>query len=171
MKWAFRVSLAIAACLIGIASQRFVDRLMPTSQVAFESGPNQTNDFRNDRALRDYRFSVVISMDTGRNVYLGKKRIGSPDDVALITAISEKQYADCDIRLNTEQPNDLEQPVLSETCPRVAYIKVAVETSPADVRKLAEAVKAAGSELIVVIVDKKKRFVPARRLIPLFARC
>src|SRR5262249_26121011 len=98
MKWAFRVSLAIAACLIGIASQRFVDRLMPTSQVAFESGPNQTNDFRNDRALRDYRFSVVISMDTGRNVYLGKKRIGSPDDVALITAISEKQYADCDIR-------------------------------------------------------------------------
>jgi len=45
--------------------------------------------------------------------------------------------------------------VLSDICPRFAYIKVAVETLPADIRKLAEAAKAAGGEQIIVIVDKK----------------
>ena len=99
---------------------------------------------------------IIISL-ADRDVYLGKRFLGSPDDTSELQAKLRSEFAKYEQALEYVQPKELSEPIpLHPICMKV-YIKASLNSSYGDVVRLIEAAKPAGADQIGLIPDKRKK--------------
>ncbi len=108
------------------------------------------------------RSVVVISMPDTRELYLGKKLVGTADDTGELEAEVRSAFARLDQEFMNAQPTDLNKELRLSSGQRMVYIKVYPQCRFPDVIRLIEVAKQAGAQRVGLIADSPKHGIGCR---------
>jgi hypothetical protein len=102
------------------------------------------------------RSVLVISMPDTRELYLGKKLVGTADDTRELEAELRNAFARLDQEFMNAQPSDLNEELRLSSGQRMVYLKVYPQCRFPDVIRLIEVAKQAGAQHVALIADSHK---------------
>lgn len=165
-RFRLRVAVAVITFVIGAGFHQVIVGLagvaMRYDTVALE-GPSITIPGEFDEGNLIYERSVlVISMPDTRELYLGKKLVGTADDTRELEAELRNTFARFDHEFMNSQPKELNEELRLSSGERMVYIKVYPQCWFSDVIRLIEVAKQAGAQHVGLIADSHKSGIGCR---------
>ncbi|MCU1264062.1 MAG: hypothetical protein JWM21_380 [Acidobacteria bacterium] len=124
--------------------------------IVFEGPETATIDSLETESPLFNRSAILISMDDKRDIYLGKKLIGSPADTNELPAKFRIEFARFAQTRMSCQPRELSEPICLAVDYNDVIIRASVRCSYGDVVRLMEAVRSAGANRIGLVADWPK---------------
>jgi len=135
---ALRIVVALITLAAGYAFHQVVDgigALAINYDNIFPYKGSTTSDSLPTGSFRDFDVTVIC-LSNDRAVYLGRKFIGTLDDMHEVEQQLSRKFIKDEQRLAESQPADLEQPIKLISGDRTVYIKAFVGSSSSDISPL-----------------------------------
>lgn len=157
----FQVAVEAIMFVVGAEFHQLVVRATDVAlsyyTVRFEEPPSSPDDPSAAAERFLDRNVIVIGRGDKRDLYLGKKFVGTPDDTRELEANLRHQFARNEKELNDLEPRGLSRMIRGTLDYRLVYIKAFSGASYGDVVEVYNAARRAGAWHIGLVADRRKK--------------